>query len=430
MVESFGDAVRQLRAVRGRMSLRELARRAVVDPGHLSRIEAGRRPPTRQIAAALDQALAADGALVALAAAEPKPELRPLAVEAWCRADADTLAASLLCEAPTADNALRLAHEWLVAEPPQLYEMRAGRRTGAATVEQVEQRVHQLRLLDDHVGGLDTYQLVTGELDATLTLLRQAAYSEPVGRRLLVAIGELCQLAGWVTADAGRHREATRLYLTGVRAAHAGGDLPGAANNLSSLAYLVANTADPRHGVLMAASAHRGAQHEASATTRALLMERVAWAHARADEPGGADRALGRVEEAYSARRPADDPAWVYWLTQEEIAIMAGRCWTQLHRPLRAVPVLEHATAGYGDDTARESALYLTWLGEAYLQANEVEQAAQTATRALTLTRMAASDRSTQRVEQLRTLLTPYLGTADVDAFEDAYQAGLDHHSN
>jgi transcriptional regulator with XRE-family HTH domain len=420
MVESFGEAVRRLRDVHDGMSLRKLAKLAAIDPGHLSRIENTRRPPSRQIAAAIDHALGADGALLNLAGcATTDPP--PLGADGWGRPDAEALAAALLTERPSADNALRLTHEWLVTDPPQVYEMHAGRRIGPATVEQVEQRVHQLRLLDDHVGGLDTYQLVTGELNTTLTLLRQAAYTEPVGRRLLAVIGELCQLAGYVAADAGRQREATRLYLAGLRAAHASGDLAGAANNVSSLAYLFANTANPREGALMAASAHCGARSEATATTRAMLLERVAWTQACAGEPAAVDRALGRVEEAYSARQPADDPIWVYWLTEDEIAIMAGRCWTQLHRPLRAVPILENATRGYGEDTARESALYLTWLAEAYLQANEVEQAAEVAMRALELARHARSERTVARLVELRALFAPYRGVPVADTLEEAW---------
>jgi transcriptional regulator with XRE-family HTH domain len=420
VVESFGEAVRRIRTTRDAMSLRELARRAALDPGHLSRIESGLRPPTRQIAAALDHALDADGELVAVAA--PARQARPLSGTSWGREDAEALAAGLLSEPPTPDNALRLAHEWLVAEPPQVYEVRAGRRIGAGTVEQVEKRVHQLRRLDDHLGGADTYRLVMGELDATLVVLREAAYAEDLGRQLLVAVGELCQVAGWVTADAGRHREAARLYLTGLRAAHAGGDAPGAASNLSSLAYQVANIGDPRQAVLLAASAHRGAERQATATTRALLLERIAWANARAGEAAATDRALGRVEEAYAARRPGEDPVWTYWLTPAEIRVMAGRCWTELHRPLRAVPVLEDATRGYGADTARESALYLTWLAEAYLQANEVEQGARVALRALELARRTHSTRANERVDQLRAILGRQRGAAGISPFEDAYR--------
>jgi tetratricopeptide (TPR) repeat protein len=265
--------------------------------------------------------------------------------------------------------------------------------------------------------------MVTAELAATSGLLRDAAYSEEVGRRLLVAVGELCQLAGWTSSDAGRHAEAERLYLLGVRASHAGGDVAGAANNLSSLAYQVADVGDPREAATLARSAYAGARRDATATTRALLAERVAWASARTGEASGAERALATVEAEYEHRRPDDDPEWVYWLDEDEIEIMAGRVWTQLRRPLRAVPILERATAGYGEDTGRETALYLTWLAESLLQANEIERAAEAATRALRLSRQAGSARAEERVATVRSLLRRYRGNAAVDEFEDEASA-------
>lgn len=414
MAETFGQAVRRLR---GSASLRDLARRAHVDPGHLSRIEADKRPPTPDLATSLDRALGADGALIELIAA---PRARPWNLDrgAWRHADSERLAAAILNAEPTAENAVELAHQWLVAEPPQVYEMRAGRRIGVSTVAEVEQRLQKLRLLDDHIGGTETHTIVTGELAATARLLRGATYTEELGRRLLIALGELCQVAGWVTSDAGRHDEAQRLYLAGVRASHAGGDIAGAANNLSSLAYQVTNVGDPREGTRLARSALSGARHAATATTRALLAERVAWAHARTGEAGGAARALAAVEREYGRRRPADDPTWVYWLDEDEIGIMAGRVWTQLRRPLRAVPLLERAVAGYGEETGRETALYLSWLAESLLQANEVERAANTATRALRLAGQAGSARADDRVAVVRAQLAPFRGNPVVNAFD------------
>jgi transcriptional regulator with XRE-family HTH domain len=415
----LGEAVRRWRATRGDISLRELARRAHVDPGHLSRIEAGHRPPGAKIAAALDHALDAGGEIVALASAGPVRRW-PLDGD-WRRRDSEALAGRLLTETPSAENALRLAHEWLITDPPQVYEVRAGRRIGGPTVERVERRVQHLRLLDDHVGGVKTHEVVTGELTATAGLLREGSYREPVGRRLLVAVGELCQLAGYVANDAGRYAEAERLYLSGMRAAHSGGDVAVAANCLSTLAYQEANVGDRRKAVTLARSAYRGAQATASATTRALLLERVAWAHARADESDAAARSLYAVDDALTERRPADDPVWTYWLSADEVQVMAGRVWTQLRRPLRAVPILERATAGYGEDTGRETSLYLTWLAESLLQAREVERAADAAIRALRLSRRAGSVRADERVDALRRLLRPHRGVPAVDDFEELY---------
>jgi transcriptional regulator with XRE-family HTH domain len=62
MAEGFGQRLRSMRIARG-LTLRGLARLAHIDSGHLSRVEAGARPPTNEIAAALDRALEADGAL-------------------------------------------------------------------------------------------------------------------------------------------------------------------------------------------------------------------------------------------------------------------------------------------------------------------------------------------------------------------------------
>jgi hypothetical protein len=113
-----------------------------------------------------------------------------------------------------------VAHEWLITEPPQIYELRSGRRVSADMADKVEARADYLRRLDDFIGGGDLHHLVAEELDATLTLLREASYTGGTGRRLLNTVGELCHVAGWVTADAGLYALAERYHLTGLHAAH------------------------------------------------------------------------------------------------------------------------------------------------------------------------------------------------------------------
>ncbi|MEU4557031.1 helix-turn-helix transcriptional regulator [Actinoplanes sp. NPDC023936] len=404
--------MRRLREQRG-MSQNKLAAAAFMTPGHLSRIINDLRPPNPEIARQLDQALGTGGELTAMLRG---PWIHNGGL--WRPGDAEQLAAELATATPTAENAVNLAHQWLIAEPPQVTESRAGRRIGMGMVRTVETRVRQLRLMDDHVGGADTYAMVTAELTATINLLRDRSYTEEVGRRLLVAVGELCQLAGWTTSDAGRYAEAERIYLLGVSAAHAGGDPAGAANNLSSLAYQVANIGDPKHAITLARSAYAGARHGATPKSLALLGERVAWATARAGDARAAGRALAKVDADYDAQQSHHvEPDWVYWLSPEEIAVMAGRVWTQLRRPLRAVPILEQAIAGYGDDTGRETALYQSWMAESLVQANEPDRAAAAATKALRLSRRASSVRAEDRVALLRRQLRRHKGNAAVDAF-------------
>jgi hypothetical protein len=94
--------------------------------------------------------------------------------------------------------------------------------------------------------------------------------------------------------------------------------------------------------------------------------------------------------------------------------IMAGRCWTELHRPLRAVPILETVLAGYDGTHARDKALYLTWLATAYLDAGELEQAATTTGPALDLATGVASVRPAARIDKLLRRLQPYQAVSSV----------------
>lgn len=78
---------------------------------------------------------------------------------------------------------------------------------------------------------------------------------------------------------------------------------------------------------------------------------------------------------------------------------MTGRCWAaELHKPLRAVPALETAMANYDDSHARDKALYLSWLADAYLDAGELEHATAVTNHALDLAAGVASARPQERL--------------------------------
>ena len=76
---------------------------------------------------------------------------------------------------------------WLIAEPPQIIELEAGRRTSDDLVAAVEHRVIQLRRADDFITGPTSHDLVLNELRATTHLLTDAALTEGQARRLLTA---------------------------------------------------------------------------------------------------------------------------------------------------------------------------------------------------------------------------------------------------
>jgi hypothetical protein len=240
---------------------------------------------------------------------------------------------------------------------------------------------------------------------------------------VLTAIGELAQLGAWVAADGGLLDEAARYVRGGVRAARAAGNAPLAANLISTFSYQVANNGNPNEAVILARTAYQGGRHDATPVTRALLLERVAWSAARSGDLRECERALGTVEESFAAGPNDNDPDWVYWLNREEIDVMAGRCYTELRNPGRAVSLLTGAIARYDQALVRENSLYLSWLAEDYVQLSEIDHAADIATRMAALAARTSSARTDTRLRYIARQLSPYRGTPAVADFFDAYQS-------
>ncbi|WP_234332620.1 XRE family transcriptional regulator [Streptomyces sp. NRRL S-87] len=249
--------------------------------------------------------------------------------------------------------------------------------------------------------------MYVGEYQATKGILREASYTEETGRELLSVLAEQAQQAGWAAFDSGKQAEARSLYEASHAAASEAGDRSLAANALAFLAYQRSD-GDRGAGVDIATRSCQTAGPETPSTVRALLHERCAWAHALTGDAAQTESALSSAQQALSENHGEDQPDWASWVDETELLIMTGRCWTELGRPLRAVPALEKALREYDDTHARDKSLYLTWLADAYLSAGEVEESAHVIGRALDLSYGVASVRPRQRIEPALTKLSGY----------------------
>ncbi|MFJ9619224.1 hypothetical protein [Streptomyces noursei] len=235
------------------------------------------------------------------------------------------------------------------------------------------------------------------ELNVAMRQYRESTHTEAVGSALLSQIGELAQIAGWIASDAGQHAQAERVYRIGIDAARQADNGPLVANLAGSLAYQFSNTGQERAGLDLSRAALDEAGADAPAKTRALFFDRIAWAHTRVGEAQPAMRALGQAHDALADADDVEAPTWAYWVSREELEVMDARVFTELHRPLRAVPLLTHVLSRYDATHAREVALYRSWLAVALADANEPEQAAEEARRVVIASTDMASDRITSR---------------------------------
>jgi len=105
---------------------------------------------------------------------------------------------------------------------------------------------------------------------------------------------------------------------------------------------------------------------------------------------------------------------------------MAGRCYTELHKPAKAEPLLRNAIEQYNQALVRENALYLSWLAEDYVQLGDLDQAADISMRITALAAHTNSVRTDARLRHVAKQLSPYRSTPSVADFFDAYASSAE----
>ncbi|MCC2275976.1 helix-turn-helix domain-containing protein [Streptomyces sp. ET3-23] len=298
-------------------------------------------------------------------------------------------------------------------------ESGGGRRIGRESAKILADRAHGLRLADDVLAGSDLLAPAFRELSAAVRLFRESSHSEEVGRALLVQIGEIAQIAGWIASDAGQHGRAEQAYRLGISAAREARDFTLVGNLAGSLAYQWSNTGREREGVALANAALAEAGPRAHPRAQAVFFDRLAWAHTRAGEAQPAMHALEQAHEALVNVEAEEAPSWAYWVCEDELRVMDARVYTELRRPLRAVPLLSDVLDRYDTTHAREVALYRSWLVVALADANEPEQAADEARRILSAG--VASERTAERSRVILRRLKPFSAVPEVDSLMSDY---------
>lgn len=269
------------------------------------------------------------------------------------------------------------------------------RRVGSIDVEQIRRKFAKLEALDSEYGGGDTFHLYFTELARTDRILSQTNQTLKVSRLLTELAAEQAQQAGWAAFDAGFTDIAIGLFEYGRSASCEIGCRELEANSFVHLAYATGQS----ESIEAADAACETLGPAASAKARAMLQSRRAWSFATTGDQDSAARAIDNARDALEI---ADDaPSWCAWMNHAELDIMAGRVWSVLHRPDRAIPALERTLSAYPDEWARDKALYLTWLADAYLDAGDDERAISSTEHALDLAGRTASVRPLARVREV-----------------------------
>lgn len=286
----------------------------------------------------------------------------------------------------------QLAWTAVNTEPARLAAALGGGRVGATLIEQVEESIPRLRQLDDQQGGGRASLIyVHAQFQAVAQLLQTAGHGGQATRRLLVALAELGQLAGWMAADTERHGLAQRYYLTALRAAHNAGDKALGANVLSMMAYHAARREEATDAISLGTAAVEMARRS-PVTVQALVTSRLASGYALVGDADRFHAAHGRAREL-TEHPTGHQPRWAYYVSPQFVDASGGfhqvslamACSHNSRRHLgNAVTLLTpEATAAPDYLYQRDALLSGTALVRAHLGLGELEHACEVGRTAL-----------------------------------------------
>ncbi|MFH8472500.1 carph-isopro domain-containing protein [Streptomyces sp. NPDC018000] len=203
---------------------------------------------------------------------------------------------------------------------------------GDPLIDQVEQHLPMLQMLDDEHGGARHLPYVGAQFRAVGLLIHEGGHSPSVTTRLIRALAEIGQLAGWMAFDAADHGLAQRYFATALRAAHQVNDLPLCAHILGDLSFQAASRGHPADAIALGEAARR-ASDAAPAAVRASVLSRVAYAYATAGRDNDFAHTRGTARDLIASRDDgADEPRWMYFLTDNHLDCQAGYSLVKMGR--------------------------------------------------------------------------------------------------
>lgn len=212
-----------------------------------------------------------------------------------------------------------------------------GRRLDPDVMTRLEQRLDDLRHLDDVLSGSELLPAATEEYRLLNRFASNATCDSSVSRRLFSTLSEASRMCGWLHFDADQHAQAQRFYITSLRASASAGDPEVGANTLNFMAIQTYSKGNPQDAVNLVRTAQDRVKGSTTPRVRALLHARAGRALSKTGDLKGCAREFDAARDAFSRGTHDDDPSWAYSITEGEIEMLAGSSALDLGDPRRAL---------------------------------------------------------------------------------------------
>ncbi|MGH3712206.1 MAG: hypothetical protein ACRDT4_01905 [Micromonosporaceae bacterium] len=276
--------------------------------------------------------------------------------------------------------------------------------------------------LDDELGGDALYPLLA-QYVGRLAVAVQGGHQAD-----LVGFGQLAQLAGWLALDANLQAPARRYFTTALYVAHEADDPALAASSLAYMSLQETYAARPQSALALAQTAVIGGSSRLTRLTRTMLGTRLARAHANLGQRTDCERVIDRTRTSFAESGEWDEPQWLSYVDEVEVAAQEGACYLALGMTAEASAALNRAISLLTRDAphrVRDHVHYLSRLATCHLVDGDVEGACGVAVEGLTLATAIGSARVFDRLHEFRAALRPHHRVAAVRAFEERFEATM-----
>lgn len=317
------------------------------------------------------------------------------------------------------------SRDWLITDPDTAVSRTGGQWVGTADIELMKQATQHLADLDHRFGSGHVRPIAVHYLNSVVSSLLKGSYRQMHGRQLCAAAARLTELVGYMAVDTGKASLAQRYYIQALRLAQAADDRGYGGYVLAAgMSHLAAALGYPREVAQLARVAQEGTRGQATLTTQACLYAAEARGYARLGDAQACSLAAGRAVDALERADRDDDPDWITHFDQAYLADELAHCYVDLQQPKPAARKAEEALTGLPEHRVRRRAIGLLLLATAQIQAREVDEACETATRALKLLPHLRSNLTIEYLKNFRSRLRPFSREVAVREFEAQLESG------
>lgn len=304
--------------------------------------------------------------------------------------------------------------------PRELLTLNGSRRIGSSLVDHISDRLDHLRHLDDEVGSGEMAQLARNELALIAQLLRAGRCTDEVTRQLYALASEASRQVAWNSFDQHNHEAARRYFALALRASATASDVMGGAYALSFMAVQCYSSGQAQDAVSLLDTARDGLRGRSTPLMSAMIDARAARSLSKLGDSQACAHLLFQARKHLDRGPHPDDPAFLYWVTEGEIEMIAGSSALEVGDPKEAVMRFDAALAADypgEEEYPRSHAIYMTRAAEAHIILGDLDAAVERAAHAMRCLGGVNSARSTSTFAELKQKLARHSGARVVKEF-------------